>query len=402
MKNILFVLGGLSIGGVETYIVRLASELKSKGNNISVILLSNKVDKNLLVELESHSNVYIHEIFPFLGASSWLNAFIPFKFTSNNFDIVHVVDLLTLSFIYFHRDSLNFEFLSIGIYHSKEITWWNGRKCYFRDKMIELYNDNIEATLFPSESIIELARHTRNLENKNLAIVPLGISCIQNEKILCNKASCKIVSVGRLVDFKVYNRHVITQLKFLRTLRAFEYYIYGDGPEKENLIKLAVNEGVIDFVHFMGEIEYKDFLSALDDSFCFIGSGTAIIEASAAGIPSIVGIESIAEPLTCGLFSDVQGFSYNEEFATSVRLTFYSVVKNILAMDELEYEKLSNSHKLKAGSFDIKKTSELFLTLSNQNPIFNVRFNRFHGFVSFIYSIFRFGPNSLKRRFISH
>lgn len=31
MKNILFVMGGLAIGGVETYVVRLAKYLKLSG-----------------------------------------------------------------------------------------------------------------------------------------------------------------------------------------------------------------------------------------------------------------------------------------------------------------------------------------------------------------------------------
>ena len=136
MKNILFVLGGLSIGGVETYVVRLAKELKEQGNSIDILLLSGKYDVGLFSQLSKFASVTIIEKVSFLGASSWINSLLPNSNRSDiHYDVVHVVDLLTLAYVYFNRKHYSFTGLSIGIYHSKEICWWRERNIYFRKKI---------------------------------------------------------------------------------------------------------------------------------------------------------------------------------------------------------------------------------------------------------------------------
>lgn len=102
-----------------------------------------------------------------------------------------------------------------------------------------------------------------------------------------------------MVDFKTYNKHIINILDEINHLGYnLEYYIYGDGPERFFLEKLAKTK-----IHFKGSI---DLPNILNNAFLFVGSGTSIIEASAGGIPSIIGIESEDRPYTYGLFS------YNE------------------------------------------------------------------------------------------
>ena len=395
-------MGGLSMGGVETYVVRLATELQKQGHSVTVILLSSKHDDLLFQKLSSVATVCVVEYFPFFGASSWLNALVPASACSHtHFDVVHVVDLLTLSYMYFQRKKYSFDALSIGIYHSREIVWWRDRSVYFRKKMLELYDQNVRLTLFPNESTAEIAAKYKALDIDEVALLPLGISLEHYRMCRPDKQSLKLLSVGRLVDFKVYNRHVISILSSLRLVDDFHYFIYGDGPEREALEAYSVQCGVAQFVHFMGEVKYSDLPEIINDAFCFIGSGTTLIEASAAGVPSIVGIESISTPHTCGFFSEIDGYSYNEASATTRRIPIFECIEMLYRMEVSQYNSLSDAHRAKAGQFNIEDTTSRFIELSTCYPDFKIGFNRCRAILSFVYSIVKLGPKALKSRFDS-
>lgn len=398
-KRVLFVLGGLVMGGVETYVTRLAKELHGKNCEVDILLLSNKFNDQLLAEVSLCANVVFFEKFSFLGASSWLNAFIPFNSQVKEYDIVHVVDLLTLGFIYLNRDTIRFKALSIGIYHSLELVWWEDKSIYFRRKLLELYKHNVSLTLFPNESIAQMASNRTGASMCDLNVLPLGVDLSRYSWCTPSITSKRIVSVGRLVDFKIYNRHVISQLDSIRKFGDFEYYIYGEGPEKNSLQKLAAKHGVHNYVHFMGPIDYNDLPNILNETFCFIGSGTVLIEASSAGIPSIVGIESIQTPNTCGFFSEVVGYSYNEMSATTKRIAIIEAFEWLVALTEDQYFQLSRQHREKAGEFDLRHTASDFLDLSFRKPNFSISINRWVSILSFCFAVLRFGPRALKGRF---
>jgi 1,2-diacylglycerol 3-alpha-glucosyltransferase len=393
-------MGGLSMGGVETYVVRLATELQKQGHTVTVILLSSKHDNLLFQKLSSVATVHVVEYFPFFGASSWLNALVPASARSHtHFDVVHVVDLLTLAYMYFQRKKYSFGALSIGIYHSREIVWWRDRNIYFRKKMLELYDQNVKLTLFPNESTAEIAATYKALDNSEVALLPLGVSLENYRKCYPGKLSLKLLSVGRLVDFKVYNRHVISILSSLRLLDDFQYFIYGDGPERKALEDYSVQCGVAQFVHFMGEVKYTDLPEIFNDAFCIIGSGTTLIEASAAGVPSIVGIESISTPHTCGFFSEIDGYSYNEASATTRRVPIAECIEMLYRMDASQYNALSDAHRAKAAQFNIEDTTSKFIDLTTCYPNFEIRFSRCRAILSFVCSVIKLGPKALKSRF---
>ena len=401
-NKILFVLGGLAIGGVETYIVRLAKKLVMSGFDVTLLILSRNLDLKLSNEVEQYCTVVIHERTTFVKASSWINAFLPIRRITalkSSYDIVHVVDLLSLGFVFLNKDVIKFNALSIGIYHSLELSWWRDRSIYFRRRAIELYDRNVKLTLFPSETVAHIASRYVSINYDSLNILPLGVDLSKYSICTPSQHSLKIVSVGRLVSFKTYNRHVISQLPLIRQFRDFEYYIYGEGPERESLQSFAQTCGVADHVHFMGKVEYEELSSVLNGIFCFVGSGTSIIEASAAGVPSIVGIELINTPDTSGFFSEVVGFSYNEASATSIRETFFNIFKRLISVSEDSYNSLSLDHRNKAMQFDLDETAVNFVSFSNKKPDFNFSFNRWIALISFAISMIKVGPKALKDRF---
>ena len=248
------------------------------------------------------------------------------------------------------------------------------------------------------ESTAQIASNQTGVPIGDLNILPLGIELSKYSGCKPSISSKRIVSVGRLADFKIYNKHVITELNNFRKFGDFEYYIYGVGSELANLQKLAIEHGVQEYVHFMGQIDYKELPSVLNEAFCFIGSGTVLIEASSAGIPSIVGIESIKNSSTCGFFSEIIGYSYNEMSATNNRVAIADVFESLVALNEDKYLRLSEQHRDKAKEFDLKLTATKFLDSSSGKPDFSISFNRWLSIGSFLFAIIRFGSRSFKGR----
>lgn len=387
------------MGGVETYITRLSKELHAIGCDVSVVILSSKVDRLLLNELSAFAKVSICNSFSILNTSSWINAFMPIKKHTVDYDIVHVVDLLTLGFVYINQEAIRYKFLSIGIYHSLELSWWEEKNVYFRRKLIELHRKNIALTLFPSESIAYLASEQTGVPLNELSILPLGVDLSKYAYSHPSRSSKRIISVGRLVKFKTYNKHIIEQLKSIRELGDFQYYIYGDGPELLELQDLALLNQVDEYVHFMGEVDYSELPAVLNNVFCFVGSGTVLIEAAAAGIPSIVGIESIEEPITSGFFSEVVGYSYNEASASSIRVRILDKFKSLTVLSTDEYDEISSQHRKKAKQFNLKCTALQFVEFSNKTPDSSITINRWVAVLSLIVAVLMYGPRSLRMRF---
>lgn len=102
----------------------------------------------------------------------------------------------------------------------------------------------------------------------------------------------------------------------------------GQGEDRERLFELATSLGVVDRVHFLGELSTAQmgaFLAALD---CFVFPsanetfGLAAVEAAQAGVPTVVNdIEILREVLSvgdepCALFADVRD---PRAFAAAIR-----------------------------------------------------------------------------------
>lgn len=115
-----------------------------------------------------------------------------------------------------------------------------------------------------------------------------------------------ILSVGRLVRRKGFDR-VIEALPALRRFhRDVVYEIVGDGPDREYLIDLARSCGVADRVRFHGSINDDALRAAYERAWCFAlpvrrdgyeveGFGLVYLEAAVVGVPSIGGRGSGAE-----------------------------------------------------------------------------------------------------------
>jgi len=115
-----------------------------------------------------------------------------------------------------------------------------------------------------------------------------------------NWNSKRIISIGRLVERKGFD----TGIKALSIVRKefpdVTYTIIGNGPYLETLEKIVANDGLQANVHILTKIDDQEKLKELDKASIFIlparaagadieGFGIVTLEASAAGLPVVVG-----------------------------------------------------------------------------------------------------------------
>lgn len=125
---------------------------------------------------------------------------------------------------------------------------------------------------------------------------------------------CKIGVVARLVERKGH-MVLLDALKILKNSspgNGLALFCAGNGPYKETLVQAAREKGLVDSVHFMGDVrDIPAFLESMDlfvlPSF-FEGFPVSIVEALAAGLPVVAtrvnGVPEIIEDGKNGILVD--------------------------------------------------------------------------------------------------
>ena len=112
---------------------------------------------------------------------------------------------------------------------------------------------------------------------------PNWVDVLKSENISVRKVN-KILTVGRVVEQKNFS-YLISE--FSNTKGKFSIDIVGEGPQKENLEKLALQRNVQ--VNFLGRVNHSELLSSYKEYKFFIstsyyeGNPKTLLEAMAAG-----------------------------------------------------------------------------------------------------------------------
>lgn len=125
--------------------------------------------------------------------------------------------------------------------------------------------------------------------NKNIFVIPNFINYTEEKKEnkLTNK---KVIAIGRLEYQKGFDILLKIWDAIEKEIDDWELKIYGDGSQKEELIK-EKNKLNLKNIEFCGEV--KDIYSKLNESSIFVlssryeGFGLVLLEASACGVPCV-------------------------------------------------------------------------------------------------------------------
>lgn len=349
----LYIYGALTVGGIETFFVRMAKERAKLGLVTYILLLSKKEQSNqeLLTEMGKYATiVFPDDIFNNLP---WLSLKFPLlspikketvKNIINNVDQIHVYHGMHAQLGY-HLCGLAKKNLpvTIGFYHYIQYLW-GGENTAWHEKINRKFIFNYlpeQSLLFFSEGTRDLYSKHKKLELKQANTFRLGV-IDKSEAVFTGAQSTplKIVAVGRLVEFKTYNFYMIEVISnLLKSGVNAQFDIYGDGPLKEQVQQKITDAGLDRNIILKGTLNYSQFDETVSNYDLFIGSGTAIIQAAALGVASIVGVENTLKPQTYGYFCDVFQHEYNLK---GLDLPFFSVEQIIQS-----YVMLNNEDRLK-------------------------------------------------------
>jgi glycosyltransferase involved in cell wall biosynthesis len=101
------------------------------------------------------------------------------------------------------------------------------------------------------------------------------------------------LSIGRLLHWKGLHLSIEAYSTIIKEIGPSEYWIIGDGPERQNLQKIAEKLGVSNFIRFYGKVERKKVFEIISESNVLLhpslhdSGGWVCAEAMAAGKPVI-------------------------------------------------------------------------------------------------------------------
>lgn len=361
----LFIYGALPVGGIETFFMRMAKERHRLGLHTSILLLSlpYESDPELLNEMKKYANVlFPDDIFLNFGKfTRRLPLLVPVKKRAleralRSVDQIHASDGMHALLGYRLSNMLNKNItITVGFYHYIKFLW-GGDNVAWHEKV----NRRFIFDFLPEESLLLFSEGNRQLyikhKRKKLTdanTFRLGVIDKKNIKVSGEvNLPIKIVAIGRLVDFKTYNFYMIKVLKNLKT-KGFnvQFDIYGDGPLKAQIADEINKAGLSDSIHLKGTLDYLKFDETVSNYNLFIGSGTAIIQAAALGLPSIVGVENVIEAETYGYFSDVNQYEYNLKGLDLEMISVEAIIEDYINMNTQQRKTLISSHLKCIDSF---------------------------------------------------
>ena len=354
----LFIYGSLGLGGIETFFMRIAKERFQLGLTTSILLMGNPDRNNskLLMEVEKYAEViYPNQLFfNILGLARISPLLLPIKRNRlrevlEKTNQIHVYDGMHALLGYRLSRVMGKKLpVTIGFYHYIKYLWGGDRVAWH-----ERVNRKFVFDYLPQQSLLFFSKGNRDLYIKhkknnfvNANTFRLGVVDKKEVKISgkLNKP-LRIVAIGRLVEFKTYNFYMIDVVKSL-VVKGYkvQFDIYGDGPLRQQIKGKIEQLGMAEFVHLNGTLDYSKFDETVMQYDLFIGSGTAIIQSSALGVPSIVGVENVIEPKSYGYFGNVSEYEYNLKGLNLPLLSVENLIEELINADEAVRFNLKQCH----------------------------------------------------------
>ena len=367
--NILFVRNYPSVDGVFTLILRLAIKLRQDGHAPYYIDFGDTTDFELdikktfevldIKDIKSRKNLpLIDIIFPLADG-----------------------ELLYWCINYLKYELFNKAKLVIGVFNPRayfDSTYMGPTPDTILQKFIfkNLPPQNI---LFMNETVKSSHENYFKIKFEESPVVPLPVRLNSKLRDLNKVNRKKIVSIGRLENFK---RYVLPMIDTVEQLHDdgydFEFYIYGHGQMEKSIKNYITERNVEQYVFLMGKLEYEKLYQVLEDTFMFVGMGTTIIEASSIGVPSLQAIDNENRTVTYGFFDRLNGFCVGEIIPELKLINMKDSIIELSKTNELEYQEISNLHIKRAYDFDIDVVIEEYYNFfTNASNVFNFKISYF-------------------------
>lgn len=366
MKKILFGITSLTLGGAERVLVDLSNALCDKYEiTIFTIYAKGELEKQLSKKLKVKSlyNVEYNEL------TNIKRIIIPLKILLNRKKIYkkYIYDNYDVEIAFLEGPITRL--LSINNKNTKKIAWihnditkvfGNGLKSKLKKILDKRIYSKYDTIVFVSEdNLKKFNKEYKDIRNKYLE--PIKKEVIynyidkeniikkaeeKNDDIVFNKDRINFVTVARLVEQKGIDRLIEIHSRLIKNGLKHNFYIIGDGPEKEKLEILIKKQKIEETFKLLGKKENPYPYIKKADYFCllsrFEGYGMVLEEAKILDKPIIITDTAAREA--------VENYE-NSRIFKNTEDGIYNGLKNIILNNNKE--KLKNDNKFEYDNKNI-------------------------------------------------
>jgi glycosyltransferase involved in cell wall biosynthesis len=322
---VVMVYGALYTGGIDTLIVRLANFLVASGHPVTAYLMPGG---DLQGAFDSGIEIYtycsITELIDVVKRRPRTNdpsqMTLILSFDSSSAARAELVEIAM------HQESRIIHVT--GIFHPN--WYFMPGQPFDRIKLNEWLARSMGAQkiFFMNEECRIAHANYWHMDLSASPVIPLPIK--RNEPIWKPSIgpSVRVVSVGRLVDFKAYNLGAPSIVReCLDRGYEVEWDIYGFGPQEEEIRRLSQELGVTHKIRLLGKLNYESFGTTVATYDLFVGMGTAVIESAMVGVPSICATINEAR-CSYGFISDLPFGNVGEVIQGRTPIDITEIIKN--------------------------------------------------------------------------
>lgn len=368
MKKILFLINTLSGGGAEKVLVDLVNNLNSDEFDVTLQTISNtgiyieQLNDNIRYKtINKAKNKFLSKAINYLLVKILPTKLVYKHFIEDNYDIeVAFLEGVPTKILSASENAFKYAWVHTDLYnyYSQKSLFGSIEKnaeCYRKFKKIvcvsETAKTGFEKRFGFSDNVIVRYNPVNELQIINKA----------NEELsgFEQGADFKVITVGRLVSQKGYDRLLKVHKRLLDEGIKYKLWIVGDGPEKEKLVKYISENDLNDSACMLGfqSNPYK-FMNAADmyvSSSHVEGYSTVVTEATILGVPVL--------STDCSGMREILGDSEYGLIVENSEEGLYNGMKKMLNDKSLldKYRLNLEEHKKNFKMKDnIKKIEELF------------------------------------------
>jgi glycosyltransferase involved in cell wall biosynthesis len=364
--NYLFVYSNaLNIGGVQTLIARIAEGLIDSGHSVSAVFFTDVSESvaELLPEecvCLSIPGAYQDRILFPHNCRRWLAEH------CGNAEICVVFGPRPLHFVSANLASFRNRPAVISyVVAEMEFTGAEG-KLFARFYSHMFFNQYFKRLLpdinkfFVSDAVLRIHEEKLNAKFPNARVTPLPIKT-SHQRTTASLRPFRVVSIGRIDAMaKTYNLLVPQVIRELRDEGCeIHWDVYGGGvrSDTEKFSAVIREQGVEECVAWHGELPYSDMGAVLKNATVFLGMGTAALEAAMLGIPTLVAVSFVSEPLCYGFLHEVPYGIYGENGAYWLeRYSIKDALSGLYRSSQAEYDglvELDRNYAMQYASEDL-------------------------------------------------
>lgn len=288
--KIVHLIWSFNIGGAETMLANIASEQAQMGKQVSLIIINDSYDRELVESVNKKVNIKLLGRKP--GSKSplpiiWLNILL--LLARPSVIHCHVASIINYLFKPFHKKA-TLTMHTTGIKHA--------HKTLSKYYKIFAISDSVKVVL-------------KEKYNINATTIMNGVvfNKIANTKHKTRDKVFKIVSIGRLVDNIKGHSTLIKAISRISENTSICVDIIGDGPDMTTLRSLCQELHIEEKVHLLGSKSQAYIQNRLCEYDLLVqpsfieGFGLTIVEAMAAKVPVLVSdIDGTSEVVCYGKY----------------------------------------------------------------------------------------------------